>query len=54
MKDDSDAQVELMKTKLRELEARLKLLESETRGGPIDFSQIAKPDLLKDEDEQNL
>jgi hypothetical protein len=53
-KENAEAQVELMKTKLRELEARLKLLESETRGGPIDFSQIAKPDLLKDDDEQNL
>lgn len=53
-KDDAEAQLEVMKTKLRELEARLKLLESETRGGPIDWSQFAKPDLLKDEDEQNL
>ena len=50
-KDDAGAQLELMTTKLRELEARLKLLESETRGGPIDWSQIAKPDLLKDEGE---
>src|SRR5262245_3537659 len=50
-KDDASAKLELMQTKLRELEARLKLLESETRGGPIDWSQIAKPDLLKDEEE---
>ena len=41
----------MLQTKVRELEARLKLLESETRGGPIDWSKIAKPDLLKDEDE---
>src|SRR5262245_21117968 len=53
-KDDAEAQMELMKTKLRELEARLKLLESETRGGPIDWSQFAKPDLLKDEDEEKI
>lgn len=53
-KDDASAQVELMQTKLRELEARLKLLESETRGGPIDWSQFGKPDLLKDDDEQKL
>jgi hypothetical protein len=53
-KDDAEAQMELMKTKLRELEARLKLLESETRGGPIDWSQFAKPDLLKDDDEENV
>jgi hypothetical protein len=50
-KDDASTQLEMMQTKLRELEARLKLLETETRGGPIDWSQIAKPDLLKDEDE---
>lgn len=53
-KDDAGAQLELIKTKIRELEARLKLLESETRGGPIDWSQFAKPDLLKDDDEQGI
>jgi hypothetical protein len=53
-KDDAEAQLEIMKTKLRELEARLKLLESETRGGPIDWSKIAKPDLLKDDDEHSV
>jgi hypothetical protein len=47
-KDDASTKLEMMQTKLRELEARLKLLETETRGGPIDWSQIAKPDLLKD------
>jgi hypothetical protein len=51
VKDDASTKLELMQQKLRELEARLKLLESETKGGPIDWSQIAKPDLLKDDDE---
>jgi hypothetical protein len=52
IRDDASTKLEIMQTKLRELEARLKLLESETRGGPIDWSQFGKPDLLKDEDEQ--
>jgi hypothetical protein len=51
-KDDTTTKLDLMTTKLRELEQRLKLLESETRGGPIDWSQFAKPDLLKDDDEE--
>jgi hypothetical protein len=51
VRDDASTKLELMQTKMRELEARLKLLESETRGGPIDWSQFGKPDLLKDDDE---
>jgi hypothetical protein len=51
-KDDAATKLELMATKMRELEQRLKLLESETRGGPIDLSQFGKPDLLKDDDEE--
>jgi hypothetical protein len=51
VRDDTTTKLEMMAQKVRELEARLKLLESETRGGPIDWSQFAKPDLLKDEDE---
>jgi hypothetical protein len=50
-RDDTSTKLELMQTKIRELEARLKLLENETRGGPIDWSQFGKPDLLKDDDE---
>jgi hypothetical protein len=50
-KDDTNTRLEQMQTKIRELEARLRLLESETRGAPIDWSQFAKPDLLKDEGE---
>ena len=51
VKDDAATKMEVMQTKLRELDARLKLLESEMRGGPIDWSQFGKPDLLKDDDE---
>jgi hypothetical protein len=51
-RDDATTKLEMMTQKVRELEARLKLLESETRGGPIDWSQFAKPDLLKDEEEE--
>jgi hypothetical protein len=40
VKDERQAQLDLLVNKVRELEARLKLLESETRGSPIDFSQI--------------
>jgi len=50
-KDDMNTKLELMQTKIRELEARLKLLEIEARGGPIDFTQFGKPDLLKDDGE---
>ena len=50
-RDDTSTKLELMQQKIRELEARLRLLESETRGGPIDWSQFGKPDLLKDDDE---
>ena len=51
VRDDTTTKLEMMQTKMRELEARLKLLESETRGGPIDWSQFGKPDLLKDDDD---
>ncbi|MSR55145.1 MAG: hypothetical protein EXS09_17920 [Gemmataceae bacterium] len=47
---DENTKLEMMQTKVRELEARLKLLESETRGGPIDWNEFGKPDLLKDDD----
>jgi hypothetical protein len=36
-------------TKLRELETRLKLAESELRGN-VDLTQFGKPDLLKDDE----
>lgn len=52
VRDDATTRMEQMTQKIRELEARLKLLENETRGGPIDWSQFGKPDLLKDDDEE--
>lgn len=45
-KDDTDAKLEMMNTKIRELEARLKLVESEVRG-QVDLSQF-KPEMFKD------
>jgi hypothetical protein len=48
-KDDANAKVDAMSVKLREIEARIKLLEGEMRG-TIDLTQLAKPDLLKDDD----
>jgi len=50
VRDDASTKMEQLQTKVRELDARLKLLESETRGAPIDWSQFAKPDLLKDDE----
>jgi hypothetical protein len=50
-RDDTEAKLDVLNTKLRELEARLKLVEGELRGS-IDLSQFGKPDLLKDEDEE--
>jgi hypothetical protein len=51
VRDETSTKLEQMQTKVRELDARLKLLESETRGGPIDWTQFGKPDLLKDDEE---
>lgn len=48
-RDDAQSKLELMQNKLRELEARLKLLESETRG-TVDLSQFGKPEILQDDD----
>jgi hypothetical protein len=50
-KDEAQTQIEIMVTKIRELEARLKLVEGEVRGTPIDFSQIDK-DLFKKLDDE--
>lgn len=52
-RDDMEAKLEALKAKIRELEARLKLVEGEVRG-QVDLSEfLAKPDLLqrKDDDE---
>lgn len=48
-KDDLSAKFENLQVKLREWEARLKLLEGEVRG-QVDLSQFGKPDLLQDDD----
>jgi hypothetical protein len=52
-RDDAASVVAALQAKVRDLEMRLKLLESEARG-QVDLSQFGKPDLLKgiDEDEK--
>jgi hypothetical protein len=45
--DDLSAKMEALRAKVRELETRLKLVESEARG-QVDLSQFGKPELLKD------
>jgi hypothetical protein len=50
-RDDPSAKIEVLQTKLRELEMRLKLLESEQRG-QVDLSQFGKPDLLRGEENE--
>jgi hypothetical protein len=49
-KDDTQSRIEALQTKLREMEARLRLVEGEVRG-QIDLTQFGKPELLKDDDE---
>jgi hypothetical protein len=46
-RDDLEAKLGVFQARLRELEARLKLVEGELRG-QIDLSQLGKPDLLSD------
>lgn len=50
--DDWEAKLKKIRTRLHELEARLKLVESEVKG-QIDLSQLGKPELLKDWDKQD-
>lgn len=52
VRSDEATKVEILENKVRELEARLKLLESEARAGPIDLSQLGKPAILEDDDRQ--
>jgi hypothetical protein len=47
LRDDVAAKMEVLQVKYRELESRLKLLESEVRG-QVDLSEFGKPDLLVD------
>jgi hypothetical protein len=49
-KDDTQSRIEALQTKLREMEARLRLVEGELRG-QVDLSQFGRPELLKDDDE---
>jgi hypothetical protein len=46
-RDDVSAKLEAMNVKVRELESRLRMLESETRG-TFDPTQFGKPDLFRD------
>jgi len=47
-RDDLAAKFEALQVKLREWEARLKLLEGEVKG-QIDLTQFGKPDILRDD-----
>jgi hypothetical protein len=46
-RDDVAAKLEVIQVRLRELDARLKLVEGEVRG-QVDLSQFGKPELLSD------
>lgn len=50
-KDDTQSRIEALQTKLREVEARLRLVEGEVRG-QIDLTQFGKPELLKGDDDR--
>lgn len=47
-RDDLSAKLATLGTKLREMEMRLKLVESEVRG-QVDLSQFGKPEILSDD-----
>jgi hypothetical protein len=49
-RDDLEAKLVALQTKFRDLEVRLKLVESEVRG-QVDFSQFGKPDILPAKEE---
>ena len=42
----------MLVTKLREMEARLKLLEGEMRG-QVDLSEFGKPELFRDDEDEH-
>lgn len=50
-RDDVGARIEYLQAKVRDLEARLKLMEMEQRG-TIDLSKLVNPDLLNRRDEE--
>jgi hypothetical protein len=49
-RDDLSARFAAIQTKLREMEMRLKLVESEVRG-QVDLSQFGKPEILLDDED---
>jgi len=49
-RDDVGVKMETLLTRLRDLEMRLKLLESEVRG-QVDLTQFGKPEVLEDSEE---
>ena len=49
-RDDVMARVEILQTKVRDMETRLKLMESEMRG-QVDLGQFGKPEFLPGKDE---
>lgn len=51
VRDDATTKLDMIQTKLRELEMRIKLAEGELRGS-VDLSQFGKPDLLKDSEDE--
>ncbi len=50
-RDDASVKLDTILVKLRELETRVRLTESEVRG-QVDLSQFGKPDILKDLDDE--
>ncbi|MEZ6142905.1 MAG: hypothetical protein R3B84_20265 [Zavarzinella sp.] len=49
-KDEAATQLEMLQHKVREMDARLKLVEAETRGGPIDLQQFMDKPLPTDDE----
>jgi hypothetical protein len=52
-RDDLTTKFGVIQNKLRELEQRLRLAESELRGS-IDLSQFGKPDIFKDDEDEGI
>lgn len=53
VKDDPLVRLNAIQSKLRDLEMRIKLIEAELRGQPNIMQALGKPELLKDEDEND-
>jgi hypothetical protein len=49
-RDDLESKLSALQLKFRDLETRLKLVESEIRG-KVDLSQFGKPDFFKNDDD---